>query len=204
MDDYKPNSHKYKEANKQLPVERKKLEKVVTGNARTKQKSEASKFAEKLISREDVGNIRSYLIDDVIIPTIKNTIWDAFTNSLDMVLFGGTGRNRKKSTAEKISYRNYYDRRDERRYGEPLRAKSGTSFDDIVFDSRGEAENVLRCMEEILEQYPLVSVSDMYDLAGLTAPHTANKYGWSNLRSADVVRIRDGYIIKLPRALPFD
>ena len=94
MEDYKPNSHRFKEEQKQLPAETKRVEKVTTGKVMTKKKSEASKIASRLISTEDVSNIKSYLIDDVIIPTIKNTIWDAFTNTLDMVLFGGTGQDK--------------------------------------------------------------------------------------------------------------
>lgn len=205
MEDYKPNSHRFKEEQKQLPAETKRVEKVTTGKVMTKKKSEASKIASRLISTEDVSNIKSYLIDDVIIPTIKNTIWDAFTNTLDMVLFGGTGRSRKKTTAEKISYRNYYDRRDDRRYSDAPRSRSNTLFDDILFESRGEAERVLDRMEEVIDSYKMVSVSDMYDLAGLDAPYTGQKYGWTNLRNAEIVRVRDGYyMIKLPKALPFD
>ena len=42
------------------------------------------------------------------------------------------------------------------------------------------------------------------DLVGVTGNYTDNKYGWTNIRNAEVVRVRDGYRIKLPRALPID
>ena len=58
--DYKPNSHKYKEEQKNLPAERKKVEKVVTGKVKTKKKSEASKLKDVFIS-EDVSNVKSYI-----------------------------------------------------------------------------------------------------------------------------------------------
>lgn len=207
MQNYKPNSHKFKDEQKNLPAERKKLEKVTTGKVTVKKKSETAKFAEKIISAEDVGNIKTYLIDDVIIPTIKNTIWDAFTNTLDMVLFGGTGRSKKRSTAEKISYRNFYDKQDDRRrYGMTTKTKVSNAYamDDISFDSRGEAEEVLTRMEEVLDSYPFVTVADLCDLAGITGNYTDNKYGWTNLRSAEVVRTYKGYKLKLPRAMAID
>lgn len=205
MDDYKPNSHKYKEEQKQKALEEKKrVEKITTGKVTVKKKGEMSKFAGKIISQEDVGNIRSYLIDDVIIPTIKNTIWDAFTNSLDMVLFGGTGRGKKKSSANKISYRDYYDKRDDRRRYGQSRVNSLYDLDDIVLESRGEAERVLDQMSELIDTYKFVRVSDLYDLIGESCDYTANNYGWSNLRNADVIHTRDGYKLKLPRALPID
>ena len=56
-------------------------------------------------------------------------------------------------------------------------------------------------MDDILDQYGTVSVSDLYELADVACPHyTANKYGWTSLKNAQVMRCRDGYIIKLPRA----
>ena len=48
MEDYKPNSHRFKEEQKQLPAETKRVEKVTTGKAMTKKKSEASKIASPL------------------------------------------------------------------------------------------------------------------------------------------------------------
>ena len=59
-------------------------------------------------------------------------------------------------------------------------------------------------MYDVIEQYEVVSVSDLYDMADLVAPHTGNRYGWTDLRNAEVIRVRDGYVIKLPRALPID
>ena len=59
-------------------------------------------------------------------------------------------------------------------------------------------------MIDVIEQYNVVSVLDLYDMVDMSAPHTANKYGWTNLRNADVVRVRDGYVIKLPKPFPID
>ena len=130
MENYKPNSHKYKEEQKQKKeqLEKKKVEKVISGKAKIKKKSGATKLTEKIISTEDVGNLKSYLLEDVIIPTIRNTIWDAITNSLDMILFGGTGRRKGKTLSSKVSYRDYYD---EKRLGGSRsneRKRSGYDF----------------------------------------------------------------------------
>lgn len=204
MENYKPNSHKYKEEQRQKQLEKKKVEKVISGKARVKKKSEAAKFTEKIISTEDVGNLKSYLLEDVIIPTIRNTIWDAITNSLDMILFGGTGRGKRKSLSSKVSYRDYYDkdRRGSSRSSE--RKRSGYSFDDIILDTRAEAEEVLERMDELIETYSFASVADLYDLVGITCEYTDNKYGWTNIRNAEPVRVRDGYMLKMPKALPID
>ena len=59
-------------------------------------------------------------------------------------------------------------------------------------------------MNELIDNYGMATVADFYDLAGLTGEYTSNNYGWTNIRSAEVVRARDGYIIKMPKAMPID
>lgn len=202
MENYQSNSHKSKE---KANIEDKKIEKVITGTVKTKKKSEVKKFTDIFIS-EDAGNVKSYILMDVLIPAIKKAISDIVTNGIDMMLYGEAGRTKKNSNASKVSYRSYYDRDNERRrdYGS-IRTRSGYDYSDIILDSRGEAEDVLTRMDEIVETYGMVSVADLYELVGIQGQYTDNKYGWtSNIRNADVVRIRDGYLLKLPKALPFD
>ena len=128
----------------------KKLEKVVSGGTKTRKKSEVKKFANIFVP-EDVENVKSYILIDVIVPGIKNEI---------------------------------------------------AMYDDIVFETRGDADLVLDQLESAINTYGIASVADLYDLAGITCrSYTANKYGWSDIRSAKVVRIRDGYILELPRTV---
>ena len=74
----------------------------------------------------------------------------------------------------------------------------------MVLETRGEAEDVLSRMDELIDTYGVVSVADLYDLVGISCNYTDNKYGWTNLRNAEPVRVRDGYMLKLPKALPID
>lgn len=204
MENYKPNSHKSKEEQQEALVERK-LEKVIKGSAKTKKRSDVKKFADVFIS-EDAGNVKSYIIMDVLIPAIKKAISDIVTNGIDMMLYGEAGRSKKKSPASKISYRSYYESdNDRRRDYSSIRTRSTYEYDDIVLDNRGEAESVLSTMDELVETYGMVSVADLYELVGIQGSYTDNKYGWTkNIRNASVVRVRDGYLLKLPKALPFD
>ena len=203
--DYKPNSHRFKETKQDESTERKKrVEKpVVTGSVKTKKKSEISKFTDVFIS-EDVANVKSYILMDVLVPAIKKAISDIVTNGVDMMLYGETGRRKSGSNASYVSYRNYSDRKDDRRYSDVSRTRTGYNYDDIILESRGEAEEVLSRMDELIETYGMVSVADMYDLVGKSCNYTDNKYGWTNIRNAEPVRVRDGYMLKLPKALPIN
>lgn len=199
-DNLPDNSHKGRnEAKQKQAMEGKRAEKIVRGKVKTK-KNDMRKLTDMFIS-EDAANVKSYILMDVLVPAIKKAIYDIVVNSLDMSLFGGRGGRR--STADKVSYRDYnsVSRRDERTYGSS-RTTSGYSYDDIILETRGEAEAVLARMDEIMEEYEIVRVADLYDLVGVTGEHTDNKYGWTNIRNAEVERVRDGYRIKMPRALP--
>ena len=146
MEDYRPNSHRFKEEQKNLPE--KKVEKVVSGTVTTKKKS---KFADVFIS-EDIHNVKSYIIMDVLVPAVKDAIEDIITNGIRMILRGETAAQKPKSGVNYISY-NKYSGRDDRRY-ESTRTRSGYSYDDIKLESRGEVEQVLSHMDDLIWEDP--------------------------------------------------
>ena len=201
-DNLPDNSHRSRNE-KQAMIEGKRVEKVVHGKVKTK-KNNARKLTNVFIT-EDAANVKNYVLFDVIIPSIKKALYDLVVGALDMTLFGGRGggSNDKRSISDKISYKDYnsISKRNERSYGNTI-TTSGYSYDDIVLETRGEAESVLSRMDEIISEYDEVRVADLYDLVGITGDYTDNKYGWTNIRNARVVRTRDGYKIEMPRALP--
>lgn len=201
MEDYKSNSDKAR----QEQQSEKKVEAVITGAAKTRKKGEMQKFADVFIA-EDANNVKSYILMEVIIPAVKKAISDIVTTGIDMILYGEAGRSRKNGTASKVSYRNYYERDSDRiRAGSAANRRGGLEYDDILFDTRGDAEAVLDAMNDIISQYGTVSVSDFYDLARVPNDNfTMNRYGWTNIAGATAVRVRDGYILKLPRAIPLN
>lgn len=197
-EDYKPNSHRSKEQELHEPMPEKRTEKVVTGNVKQRKKSGLAK-AGSIFVPGDVESVKSYILMDVLVPSIKRAISDIVCNGVNMLL-GEPSRGKSGSPGAKVAYRQYYQDRDDRpSYNRP-RAKAQYSYDDIVFETRGDAEEVLYRMEELLERFDVVSVADLFDMAGISCQYTDNKYGWTDLRNAHVERVRDGYIISLPRA----
>ena len=202
MNDMKPNSHRYKEEQKQLATnEKKKVEKVISGNAKVRKKSGASKLADVFVS-EDVTNVKSYVVMDVLVPALKKLVFDIVTDGIDMILYGSTGHSKKRSNKNSsyVDYRSISsDRRDERRYDRDYASRARYDFGDVSLDSKSEAEDVLASMDELIEQYGMVTVADLYDLIGVSCDYTDNKYGWTNISTASAVRGRDGWTLKLPR-----
>ena len=195
MSNYKPGS------SNDPTKEKKKVEKVITGTAKVKKKND-NKFADIFIS-EDIHNVKSYVFMDVLVPAIKKAVFDIITDGIEMILYGeARGRGRSQGNGAYVSYNNYSNRKDYRR-DEP-RARVNYSYGEVSVDNRGDAERILDQMNGIMADYGMVSVADLYDLAGVTGNFTDHKYGWFDIRSAKVVRGRDGYIIQMPKAVPLD
>ena len=201
---YTPNSHKYKEEQKNAATEEKRVQKVVKSPVKTK-KNEVRKFADIFIS-EDIANVKNYIFMDVLVPAVKKAIYDIVTNGIDMFLYGGSGKTKSGSSGTKVSYRNYYEQKNSPSYrgSENTKSHNGFEYDDIIFDNRGEAEAVKQQMQATIARYGVVTVADLYDMADLSAPYTSQKYGWMDVSSAEATRVRDGYMLKLPRPVAID
>ena len=200
--DLKPNSNRYKKEQVNKESE-KKVEKVVSGTVITRKKSGVRKFADEFIN-EDIRNIKSYVIGDVLIPAIKDAISDIVRNGIDMILYGGSKPGYRRSTADRVSYTSYSKVDNRSRDTRSVSTYNGYTLEEIILTNRGEAEDVLARMDELMDTYGLVRVADLYDLVGITGQYTDNKYGWTNIRNAEIVRVREGYLIKMPRAVPID
>ncbi|MFI3173931.1 MAG: hypothetical protein R3Y53_01865 [Bacillota bacterium] len=184
MEEYRSNS----KAN-----ERKKVEPIASG------KKQSSKKSGDLFFEEDLNHLKKYLWHDVLLPAVKDIVEDMVVKGI-RVMLRGEEADRKSSTASKVSYRNYY---------KDNSATSSTSYTsnkyndlDIRLDSRGECEEVIYRLEELTEAYGMVSVADLYDLVGITSVYTDNKYGWTTVQDVKVLRIREGYLLKMPKAKP--
>lgn len=198
--DYKPNSNRFKEQQKDDALEKKEIKRVTTGKVKTKKKSSIQKMAGAMFA-EDMDNVKSYILMDVLIPALTNTVSDVLKKSIDAVF--GRKSSSSNSRSSKISYRSYYDDSESRSSSSSSRHRGVYDYDDIIFDSRVEAEEVLERMEELIAKYDNVSVLEYYDLAGVSSEHTSNKFGWTDIHTAKVVRVSgDGYMIKLPRVTP--
>lgn len=201
---YSGNSIKSREGKKE--DNKKEVTKVVKGVVKTKKKGEMSKIAQSIVS-EEVRGIKDYAIYDVVIPVVKDTIAQLVKGSIDMLFYGEVRSSSYKSSgrsgnnASRVSYKDFYDDRGRRDRHDDRRAHNRQSYDDIEFESREDAEEVLNRMDEIVDQYGVVTVADLFDLAGKTGNgYTDQNYGWTSTRSASVERNKYGdFFIKLHR-----
>lgn len=176
----------------------KKVEQVVKSGVTVKEKSLGGKLAETFLS-EDVANVKTYILKDVIIPAIKDTIVSIVQNGIEMMFYGDTKVSKKSSsTGTYVSYNSIYQpttRTPVSRSADNTR----NNTKDFIFESRGEAEKVLDMLTEIVSEYQAASVADLCQLVGVTGEWTDNKWGWYDLTSASVKRVHGGYMLDLPK-----
>jgi len=80
------------------------------------------------------------------------------------------------------------------------KARASHDFDQIVLETRGDAVNVLEGLISIVNHYGQVSVSDLYDLVGVSGSFADRRWGWiGSLDESDVRQVRGGFILDLPR-----
>lgn len=198
------NSNKYRDRQK------KEIKPVVKGEVKAHKKSLGRKVTETVFN-SDLKTAKSHIVNDFIIPSIRDFIFDGLHDFIDTLFGGDAGRSysRRPSSISKTSYEKYYYKSGggaSKPSSNYVSSKSAYEVYDIIFDERGEAERVLDELRDILNEYPTVSVNDYYELVGKTnelGSSTDPDYGWTNLDRVNVTAIRRGrergYIINLPR-----
>lgn len=189
---YKPNSYKSKKEQQKKEV------KAVVKHAETREEPVGKKLSNTFLS-EDMDNVKTYILFDVLIPSIKDAISAIIHNGSDMLIYGVTsgGKNRSNNRGTYVSYNNMSkSNRPEVNRGR----RSVHDFREIMYDSREEAVMVLDELYDIIQQYEGASVADLYSLSNITPNFTDHKYGWVDISGVRVKQIRGGkFIIDLPR-----
>lgn len=194
---YQGNSHKSKEEKASKPEVRR----IVEGGVVERKKPLGRKFSEMFMG-DDARSVGNYLLLDVAIPAAKSLIMDLISQGIERALYGDS---RPRSRDHRPGYTNYnkVSKRDERR--EMSRhARATHDFREIVLESRGEAEEVLDTLTELIDKYDVATVADLYEMVNISGSFQDDKWGWVNMRGASVRRVRDGYLLDLPRPVAID
>lgn len=182
-------------------------EKKVIAKAKVQKKS-AIKEALQTFFVQDLPEIAEHLVVDVAIPAAKNAITDMVTQGIQQLLYGEVDP-RRRPTSGYTSYSSssrvnrgtgYYEsRRTERR--EPRQPKP-TNVEDLVFDTRGDAVDVIEYVAESIEQYGQVSVADLMSSVGIQPRYTDERWGWTTIDAFEIRQIREGWLVSADRPEP--
>ena len=182
-------------------------EKKVVAKAKVVKKSRI-KEALRTFFAQDLPEIAEHLVIDVAIPAAKNAITDMVTQGIQQLLYGEV--DRRRPTAGYTSYSSSsralyggsnYRPRERDRDRAPHQPKP-TSVDDFVFDTRGEAVDVIEYIAETIEQYGQVSVADLMSSVGIQPRYTDERWGWTTTDAFELRQIREGWLVSADRPDP--
>lgn len=178
--------------------EKKKVQPVANGVK--KKRTAADKVTESLFA-DDLQTTANYVIKDVALPYIRNMLADTAKKTIDAIFFGVGGKTGGSylSPASRVNYGSYSTQTTA-----PVTRNQayGYNYSDLTFHEPGAAEEVILGLKGIIKQYQIASVADLYDLANVPSSYTDNKYGWTNVDDARIIRTSDGWILKMPRIMP--
>jgi len=77
------------------------------------------------------------------------------------------------------------------------------NFDEIIIESRPEAEMVLETLLDAAETYETATVADLYSLVGMTPSFVDNQWGWerADISTNAIRRVPQGYLLDLPKPI---
>lgn len=208
MDPFPSNSHQPKPVVGERP-ERTPVLKVVDGNVVVRKKPLGTRLIQMFFG--DGKNVVDNVVSDVLVPALKEMITEAVSTGMERMVFGERGHTRRPHNRPSAfgggSYTNYTryatpPKREER----PTRPRSRSSrdFEDIIIPTRREAEVVLHELHKIMDKYELVSVRDLYELVGVEFHNTDEKFGWTDLETAGIRRVSNGYLLVMPEIESLD
>lgn len=198
---YSGNSNRDKET-EQVPE--KKVEQVTSGAAVVRKKPLGRRIAENFTGADgkDVGH---YVLFEVILPRCKDLIFDVGESALRRALFGDSAKG-YTSRATSKGYTPYNTIQSsaipkQQQFSKPAVTPSD-EFGEILVETRGEAQEVMDKMGNLIDTYGMACVSDLKAAVGLTGSMTDEKFGWMAMGGTDIRRVggqQPGYLLIFPR-----
>lgn len=205
MPDY-TNSDKSKELKEPTKI----IEKLVlSGEVTTKKKGIGHKFRTIFLGG-DAKSAAGYVVADVVLPAIRDLMFDALRGGAERLIYGESRRIRGRpiEARSRIQYSAFSHMRDPResRVHLPDQVPRTTmryrteraDSKDLILSERSDAETVVERLIDIIDTYDVASVMDLNELLGLPSSPIDNKWGWTSLGKVEIRQVREGYLIELP------
>lgn len=192
-EDYKPNSHKYNEAQESREVEPE-MRKKPTVRERT---TVGQRFKDAFFA-ESFQSVVDYIVWDVIVPTVKELV----VQSIETAMFGRSERSSRSYERSYNTSRTNYRRQSQGNKTSTVKTRSVRNFstERFEFETRYDAEDVLYQMNEQCRKYDGVCpVSSFYNFIDYERPDdwTHDRWGWSwnALDRARIIRKSNGAFV---------
>lgn len=204
MQDFPSNSQKAKAPD----APREKLEPVTSAETvRRRKKGLGRKFKQTFFGGSARGAAED-TVAEVIVPAIRDLVFESLHNTIDRLIYGDrVSRPRRPSgiitnqPTGRVNYGQYSSPQQTQATQRTVTRKHRAHHDmsELVVPTRDEANAVLDRMYDILSQSGDVQVAHLYELTGIRPEFTDQKFGWTSLKGAKAVPLRQGgFYLDLP------
>lgn len=194
----------------------KKVQPLVKSGEIVRRKKPLGKRFSDLFFKEDSKSVGKYVLLEVLIPGVRDMVFDVSKEALERKFYGNEAVGHRSSRG--ASYRHggytnynqigggrwdkYRDDPRDRKRPSAREEESRPNFDELIIPTKAIADATIDQMFTLLSQFEVVSVADLYDILSLSSDFTERQWGWTDLRGARAVRVREGYLLDLPSPIP--
>lgn len=191
-------------------------ERVQVAKHSAKVPKKSSKFSSTV--KKEGSEIGKYIINDVVKPTILDSLYDLGSGALGMLIYKDPNAFRRAKFSRtrgvlgsvlghtdyagmgRPKKRDPFVTRSPINYSKPVVSVGGDVLSEInVFDSYEDAYLVRQYLLDICLNEHLCTVADFFKAVGEEPDHTFLDWGWTSLDSSYITRCGDIYTIELPR-----
>lgn len=210
------NSHKARAAAEAAAApapQREKLESVVKKGQVIQKKPNVFKRTARSMVADDVQNVGDFVVTDILVPALRNLIYDVIVGGAGRTIFGNAAARRPGvnpglfGTAQNLKTA-YHAASNPTAGAAPMhpgmtkQAQARFDFSEISLTDHSEALYIVELLKTRVAEYGTASVADLYDLLGHTGAFTDQNWGWNDLSMAKVQQNRAGFVLDLPHPIP--
>lgn len=170
-----------------------------------KAKRPATKRFFDFVFAESAGALVRRIGTEVLMPRAKAGVEEAL-NSFIHGMFWGNGPSPMSNVVRGAVlrgsaqvYHNAQNMPSGLQQAQQQRQVSTGNYQDIAFPTQQHAQTVLSNLYAVFNQYSVVSVADLYEMANIEPSTSDNAYGWLSLDAARISQDNRGFVLELPR-----
>lgn len=146
-------------------------------------------------------------VAEVLVPDMRELVWDSFTGFAKKIVFpSGRDQQRGRSPINATSRTTYnmpLQRSAMLPNQPPYLSRHGRmQVEDIILPTREDCEQILDYLTDIIDKERLATKADLMHALGRQWDFTAQSWGWGFLGNAEIVQLREGYLLDLPPMEP--
>ena len=185
---------------------------IISAPPRRVERSTWGRFRD-MFAGQDARGVGASVLFDVVVPAVKDLFYEVITEGAHRGLYGDSAPRNPRLGASRRSQHTPYNQASRREFSAERRPELDRrdralhDFSSLIFRNAGEATTIADHLYSLVDQYGVATVNDFYEAAGITGDFADSNFGWSGvqgLRGTRVRRVRDGYILEVPRPRPID